>query len=157
MARIARLVVPGAPHHVTQRGSRRAQTHFCDADYRLYRELLAESATKADTEIWAWCMMPNHVHLILVPGEPDGLRRTLAELHRRYTTIINKRNGWTGHLWQGRFGSVATDDKHFLTALRYVTLNPVRARPLTPRKRGPKSGMADVTGTAELFSKLSPK
>ncbi len=72
--------------------------------------------------------MPNHVHLILTPADPDGLRRTLADLHRRYTAHINARNRWTGHLWQGRFGSVAMDEAHLVAAVRYVSLNPVRAR-----------------------------
>ena len=72
--------------------------------------------------------MPNHVHLILVPADPDGLRRTLADVHRRYTAHINLRHGWTGHLWQGRFGSVAMDEDHLACAARYVALNPVRAR-----------------------------
>jgi len=81
---------------------------------------------------WAYCLMPNHVRIILTPGDPDGLRRTLADLHRRYTAHINARNRWTGHLRQGRFGSVAMDEAHLFTAARYVSLNPVRAR-LTAR------------------------
>jgi putative transposase len=98
MARIARLVVPGVPHLVTQRGNRRERTFFGDADYRLYREMLADAARKAGTEVWAYCLMPNHVHLLLVPCDADGLRRTVAELHRRYTAHINTRQGWRGHL-----------------------------------------------------------
>jgi putative transposase len=128
MARIARLVVPGVPHHVTQRGNRRGTTFFGDDDYRLYRALLAESAAKAGAEVWAYCLMPNHVHVILVPSDADGLRRTFAELHRRYTAHVNARNRWTGHLWQGRFGSAAMDEAHLFAAARYVSLNPVRAR-----------------------------
>jgi putative transposase len=127
MARIARLVVPGIPHHVTQRGNRGEPTFFSDGDYRLYRDMLAEAAHKAGTGIWAYCLMPNHVHLILTPADPDGLRRTLGDLHRRYTAHINLRNRWTGHLWQGRFGSVAMDEAHLHAAVRYVSLNPVRA------------------------------
>jgi putative transposase len=71
--------------------------------------------------------MPNHVHLILTPRDADGLRAMLAEAHRRYTRIINERHGWTGHLWQGRFGSVPMDEDHLAGAVRYVSLNPVRA------------------------------
>ncbi|MEG3148604.1 transposase [Sphingomonas sp. ZT3P38] len=128
MARLARVVIPGIPHHVTQRGNRRGQTFFEDADYALYRDLLGEAAFKAEAEIWAYCLMPNHVHVILTPSDPDGLRRTFAELHRRYTRIINARHRWTGHLWQGRFGSVAMDDAYLASAARYVAMNPVRAR-----------------------------
>lgn len=128
MVRLPRLVLPGIPYHVTQRGNRRAQTFFEDSDYRLYRDLLAQSAEKAGAEVWCYCLMPNHVHVIVVPTDEDGLRRTFADTHRRYTAYINARNRWTGHLWQGRFGAVAMDEIHLGHAVRYVSLNPVRAR-----------------------------
>ena len=107
MARIARIVVPGLRHHVTQRGNRREPVFFGAADYRLYRRLVAAAAHRAKTEIWACCLMPNHVHLIATPADADGLRATFAEAHRRYTGAINARFGWTGHLFQGRFGAAA--------------------------------------------------
>jgi putative transposase len=72
--------------------------------------------------------MPNHVHIIIVPSDEDGLRRTFADTHRRYTGYINARNRSTGHLWQGQFGAVAMDEEHLAVAVRYVSLNPVRAR-----------------------------
>ncbi len=128
MARLPRLVLLGLPYHVTQRGNRRAQTFFEDGDYELYRDLLGEAAERAGTEIWCYCLMPNHVHLIAVPSDEDGLRRTFADAHRRYTGFINARNRWTGHLWQGRFGAVVMDEEHLAHAVRYVSLNPVRAR-----------------------------
>jgi REP-associated tyrosine transposase len=128
MARIARLVVPDTPHHVTQRGNRRETTFFGDADYRLYRDLLAEAAARAAVEIWAYCLMPNHVHVIATPKSEDGLRRTFGDLHRRYTRHVNARHRWTGHLWQARFASAAMDEDHLVAAIRYVSLNPVRAR-----------------------------
>jgi putative transposase len=128
MARLARVVIPGYPHHVTQRGNGRARTFFSDADYALYRDLLGRHCRSADVEVWAWCLMPNHVHLILVPSDPDGLRRALAAVHRRYAGVIQARRKRTGHFWQGRFGAVAMDEEHLLAALRYVSLNPVRAR-----------------------------
>ena len=128
MARIARIVIPGIPHHVTQRGNRRETVFFGDDDYLAYINLLAESSRAAETEVWAYCLMPNHVHLILVPRHEDGLRATLGDAHRRYTGRINSRNKWTGHLWQGRFGSVAMDETYLANAVRYVSLNPVRAR-----------------------------
>jgi putative transposase len=128
MARLPRLVIPGLPHHVTQRGNGRAQTFFEEADYALYLDLFAQAAERAGSEIWAYCLMPNHVHAIVVPSDEDGLRRTFGELHRRYTGYINARARRTGHLWQGRFGSVAMDEAHLHHALRYVSLNPVRAR-----------------------------
>lgn len=128
MARLARAVFEGLPHHVTQRGNGRAQTFFGDDDYQLYRDLLAEHAAQAGVEVWGWVLMPNHVHLILVPGDPDGLRRCLAPVHRRYAGAIHARAQRTGHFWQGRFGCVAMDEAHLGAALRYVALNPVRAR-----------------------------
>jgi putative transposase len=91
MARLPRLALPGLPHHVTQRGNRRQQTFFCDDDYELYRDLLADAAEKAGTRIWAYCLVPNHVHMIVVPSDGDGLRRTFADAHRRYTSFINVR------------------------------------------------------------------
>lgn len=128
MARLARVVIPGHPHHVTQRGNGRARTFFDDGDYALYRDLLAENCRAAEVAVWAWCLMPNHVHLILVPSDPDGLRRALARLHRTYAGIIQARRKRSGHFWQGRFGAVAMDEPHLAAALRYVSLNPVRAR-----------------------------
>jgi putative transposase len=106
MARIARVVVPGLPHHVTQRGNRGAPVFFEADDYRLYRRLVATAARRAGTAVWAYCLMPNHVHLIVTPAGADGLRATFAEAHRRYTGAINARFRWTGHLFQGRFGAV---------------------------------------------------
>lgn len=128
MARLPRIVIPGLPHHVTQRGNGRQQTFFEEGDYALYLDLLAQAAERARVEIWAYCLMPNHVHIILTPSDEDGLWRTFGDTHRRYTGFINARRRTTGHLWQGRFGSVAMDEEHFVAALRYVALNPVRAR-----------------------------
>ena len=128
MARLARVVVPGLPHHVTQRGNARARTFFGEDDYALYRDLLATHCRAADVEVWAWCLMPNHVHLILTPSDPDGLRRALSRVHRIYAGVIQARRKRTGHFWQGRFGAVAMDEEYLAAALRYVSLNPVRAR-----------------------------
>ena len=128
MARLARLIAPGLPHHVTQRGNGGARTFFDEDDYELYRDLLAESCRAASVEVWAWCLMPNHVHLVMVPADEDGLRRALASTHRRYAGTIHARRRRTGHFWQGRFGSVVMDEAHLAAAVRYVSQNPVRAR-----------------------------
>ena len=109
MARIACVVVPGLPHHVTQRGNRREPVFFGAEDYRFYCRLIANAARRAGAEIWAYCLMPNHVHLIVTPADEDGLRRTFGEAHRRYTGAINARFRWTGHLFQGRFGAVVME------------------------------------------------
>lgn len=128
MPRLARLVIPDIPYHVTQRGNRRQPTFFEDGDYALYRDLLGQAARRAGTRVLCYCLMPNHVHLVVVPADVDGLRRTFADAHRRYSGFINARHRWTGHLWQGRYGAVAMDEEHLANAARYVSMNPVRAR-----------------------------
>ena len=157
MARLARVVVPGYPHHVTQRGNGRARTFFSDADYALYRDLLAEHCRAAHVEVWAWCLMPNHVHLILVPSDADGLRRALAAVHRRYAGIIHARRKRSGHFWQGRFGAVVMDEAHLSAAPRYVSLNPVRAR-LVKRARDWRwsSTRAHLAGKPDGLTALAP-
>ncbi len=127
MARIARAVAPGIPHHVAQRGNRRQQTFFNDEDYRAYLDLMSEWCTKYNVQTWAYCLMPNHIHLIVVPETKAGLNLAIGEAHRRYTRRINFREGWRGHLWQGRFSSFILDQRYLLACTRYVELNPVRA------------------------------
>ena len=83
MARLARVVLTDIPHHVTQRGNGRQQTFFEPGDYGLYLDLLAAAAARAQAEIWSYCLMPNHVHIILTPSDEAGLSRTFGELHRR--------------------------------------------------------------------------
>lgn len=127
MPRLARAVIPGVAHHVTQRGNRRMPVFFGDDDRRRYLALVAQGCAKAQVRCLAWCLMDNHVHLILVPADPDGLRAALGEAHRRYTRAVNRREGWTGYLFQGRFASYPMDDAHLMTAVRYVERNPVAA------------------------------
>ena len=127
MARLARVVVPGLPHHVTQRGNHREAVFFNDRDYRAYLELISDAAKASGTEIWAYCLMPNHVHFIMAPTHPDGLRATFAEAHRRYSARIHARLKLTGHLWQGRFSSTVMDERHLIAAARYIAMNPVVA------------------------------
>jgi putative transposase len=122
-----RLVVPNYPHHVTQRGARRQTTFFSDADYRTYMKLLAAAKDAAAVDIWAYCLMPNHVHHVLVPRRKNSLARFLSDAHRRYARHVNSREGWLGHLWQERFHSVVMDERYLIAAVRYVELNPVRA------------------------------
>jgi len=117
MARLARVVVSGVPHRVTQRGNRRQIVFFGDDDYRSYLALLKEHARSAGVATWAWCLMPNHVHLMLVPPTPDALRQMLSEAHRRYSRMVNFRQGWRGYLWQGRFTSCPLDEAHALAKL----------------------------------------
>ncbi len=157
MARLARLIVPGLPHHVTQRGNGRAQTFFNDDDYALYRNLLGDSCRDAGVEVWSWVLMPNHVHLILVPSDADGLRRALAPVHRRYAGRIHARLQRTGHFWQGRFGAVVMDENHLAAALRYIALNPVRARLVERAQDWEWSSLhAHLTGKGDGVTAIAP-
>jgi putative transposase len=127
MARSPRLVVPGLPHHVTQRGVRRQNTFLDDNDYKTYLRLAAELLAEAPVEIWAYCLMPNHMHAVIVPKTADGLASFFKALHQRYARITNLKYDWQGHLWQARFYSVPMNEVHTYIALRYVELNPLRA------------------------------
>jgi putative transposase len=125
--RSSRLVVPGLAHHVIQRGNRQQALFFSDADRRAYLDLLTDACLRHDTRCLAWCLMDNHVHLILVPANADGLRAPLASVHTAYSQRINRLHGLSGHLFQGRFASYAMDDAHMMVAARYVENNPVAA------------------------------
>jgi putative transposase len=149
MARLARVVVPGLPYHVTQRGNGRRRVFFADPDYAAYRDWLAEAAEEARVGVWAWCLMPNHVHLIVVPQDEDGLRRALSRVHRRYAAFIHARSRRTGHFWQGRYGAVAMDEDHLAAAYRYVNLNPVRARLVKRAEDWPWSSARALLGLAD--------
>ena len=147
MARLARVVVPDCPHHITQRGNRRQKTFFRESDYRTYLDLLVEWCGKHEVRIWAYCLMPNHVHLIVVPPTAEALCPAIGEAHRRYTRMVNFREGWRGHLWQGRFASFPMDGGHLLAAARYVERNPVKARLVGSAAAWPwSSAAAHVTG-----------
>jgi putative transposase len=156
MARLARLVMPGLPHHITQRGNRRQQTFFTDNDYRTYISLMAGSCREQAVEVWAYCLMPNHVHLIAVPDSEGGLRAAIGEAHRRYTKLINSRLEWTGYLWQGRFASCVMDQAHLLAAARYIELNPVRSGLVkTPEAYPWSSAKAHLTGQKDGLVKAT--
>ncbi len=157
MARMARVVAAGIPHHVTQRGNRRQQVFFSDSDCQLYKKLLSEGCTAAKVEVWAYCLMPNHVHLILMPRDEDGLRAALGEAHRRYTRHVNLREDWRGYLWQGRFASFPMDEAHLIACARYVENNPVRAQ-LARRARDWRwsSARAHLAGRDDGLVKVAP-
>jgi putative transposase len=157
MARLARLVIPGMPHHVTQRGNRRQQTFFCDDDYAAYIELMADWCRQEGVEIWGYCLMPNHVHLIAVPAAEQSLRRGIGEAHRRYTRRINFRENWRGYLWQGRFASFVMDEPYLLAAARYVELNPVRAGLVgDPAEWSWSSARPHLSGRDDRLAKVAP-
>jgi putative transposase len=157
MARIARVIAAGIPHHVTQRGNRRLPTFFKDEDYHSYIALMSEWCQKCSVEIWAYCLMPNHVHLIAAPESEDGLRRGIGEAHRRYSRMINFRENWRGHLWQGRFASFPMDENYLLAAALYVEMNPVRANLAADADAWPwSSARAHLAGKDDGLAKVSP-
>ncbi len=150
-------MIPCLPHHITQRGNRRQQTFFNDEDYAAYVELMAEWCREQGVEIWSYCLMPNHTHLIAVPSSEDSLRLAIGEAHRRYTRRINFREKWRGYLWQGRFASFVMDEPYLLAAARYVELNPLRARLVTNPCDWPwSSARAHLAGRDDQLVKVAP-
>jgi len=127
MARIARVVIPNVPHHIVQRGNRRQRVFFSDNDKTAYLEILRAQCLRFGVEIWAYCLMDNHVHFVAVPQDKDGLSWAFGQTHRHYTRMINFREKWRGYLWQGRFSSYALDENYLYAAIRYVEANPVKA------------------------------
>jgi putative transposase len=145
------------PHHVTQRGNRRQPTFFGEEDYAAYMELMGHWCQECGVEIWAYCLMPNHVHLIAVPQSEESLRLAIGEAHRRYTRRVNFREGWRGHLWQGRFASFVLDEPYLLAAARYVELNPVRAKlVVAPREYRWSSARAHLKGKDDGLVRVRP-
>ena len=144
-------------HHITQRGNRREQTFFGAADYEAYIALMSQWCGRYRVEVWAYCLMPNHVHLICVPDSEDSLRLAIGKAHLRYTRRVNSREGWRGHLWQGRFASFAMDERYLLAATRYVELNPVRARLADEPWEYPwSSAGAHIAGRDDALVKVAP-
>jgi putative transposase len=130
--RVARFVCAGIPYHVTQRGNRRGSVFFNDYDRESYLAGLETYATRHDLAVLAYCLMANHVHLVVVPGAADSLHRVFRPLHMRHAQRVNRLKSWSGHLWQGRYFAAALDEPYLWAAVRYVELNPVAAR-LTAR------------------------
>ena len=97
MARKARIVLPDYPHHITQRGNRREKIFFEDGDKQIYLDIMAEQLGRYNIVCWSYCLMPNHVHFILVPKDPNTLARAVGEAHRRYSRYIGLRDKWHGH------------------------------------------------------------
>jgi putative transposase len=127
MARLPRVVITDIPHHVTQRGNARQVILSDDPDRSAYLELLRQYCALYSLSLLGYCLMPNHVHLIVIPRTREALWQTLKQTHGRYASYWNARRSSSGHVWQGRFYSCPLDDSHLWVALRYVELNPVRA------------------------------
>lgn len=142
MARLARIVIPGLPHLITQRGNRGQDVFFEESDAAAYVSLMAEQCARFGVEIWAYCLMKNRVHMLAVPEEETSLRHALGEAHRRYTNRINERENWAGHLWQSRFSSFPMDENYILPAAHFIEMTPV---------------MAGLSKTADIFRWSSAK
>ena len=130
---------------------------FSEDDYRLYLTLLAVRARRHSLDIWTYCLMPNHVHMIAVPSSDRSLARPLAETHQTYAAQVNRQHGWTGHLWQERFSSFPMDETYLRAAIRYVLLNPVRAGLAHDATDWPySSARAHVLGEADPLVNRGP-
>ncbi|MBZ5499856.1 MAG: transposase [Acidobacteriia bacterium] len=149
MPRIARPIIPGIAHHVTQRGNRCENIFFEEADRQRYMQLLLEYSSRDGMKILAYCLMTNHVHLVCLPERAQTFGSVLRPLDLRYTQHINRTLGLTGRLWQGRPFSCALDDEHLKAAVRYVERNPVRARMVRKAERYPWSSAAAHCGLRE--------
>ena len=128
MPRFARLVVPGCVHHVTQRGNNRQDVFFVDDDRRAYLDILKRQSEKYGLRVLGYCLLTNHVHLIVVPEAEESLAKGVGRTHFLYAQYVNRLHGRSGHLWQNRFHSCVLDEDHFWSAMRYVERNAVRAK-----------------------------
>ncbi len=150
MPRIARVVIPGIPHHVTQRGNRREDVFSEDNDRQRYLRLLLEYSAKHGLKTLAYCLMTNHIHLVCIPERADTLASVFRPLDLRYTQHFNWSQRISGRLWQGRPFSCALDDAHLCAALRYVERNPVRARMVRKAEHYAWSSAAAHCGRAAI-------
>ena len=128
MARESRIIAKTYPHHVTQRGNYKQLIFEGASDYSFYLVWLKDYSLKYHLDIVSYCLMPNHVHFIVIPQEYDSLAKTFHILHTKYSQYINKRKNQKGHLWQGRFYSTILSKDHLKEAIRYVENNPVKAK-----------------------------
>lgn len=156
MPRAARVVIPGCPHHVTQRGNNRQDVFFTGQDRQYYLAVLADQCRRFGLRVVGYCLMANHVHLVATPQREDSLAKAVGRTNLYYTRHVNRLHGRSGHLWQDRFFSSPLDEEWFWTALIYVERNPVRARVVRRAWRYPWSsaaahcGAKDPTGLLDL-------
>jgi len=148
MPRVARIVIPGCPHHITQRGNNRQDVFFVDGDRVRYLEILAEQSERFGLTVDGYCLMTNHVHLVATPAGPESLAKAVGRTHWLYTQYVNRLHGRCGHLWQNRFYSCTLDETHFWSAMVYVERNPVRAKRVRRAWEYPWSSAAAHCGVA---------
>ena len=147
MARLARSTIAGYPHHVIQRGNYNQPVFEVDADYRRYLDWLHEYTVRYGVDIWAYCLMPNHIHFICVPKVEEALGRAFNTLHMRYAQYFNGKKAVHGHLWRARFMSCALDGQSVREEVRFIETNPVRAMIVERAEDYPlSSALSHVTG-----------
>ena len=157
MSRPLRIKYPNAWYHILNRGRRKEPIFIDKKDYYRFIDLLKDTSDLWNLRIAAYCLMPNHVHLVMVPSSEDGLRATLGEAHRHYTLHINFRQGWRGHLWQERFHSFLMDEDYLLATVRYVESNPVAAGLCRHPGEWPwSSARAHLEGTDDILVIVKP-
>ncbi len=128
MPRIARIIAPGYPHHVTQRGNNRMTVFFDDEDRQTYLDILSLYAQKNSLQIWAYCLMDNHIHLLAVPANESSLAKGVGLTNQVYTQYLNRKRVQSGRIWQNRFFSCPVESDQYLWAVaRYVECNPIKA------------------------------
>lgn len=157
MTRLARVVVPGLPHFVAQRGNRDLEVFFTEGDYQAYLADLEVSCAKSGTQVWAYALLPSRVAFILLPGHRDGLRGALAEAHRRHARRINERQGWNGHLWQERFQSFPIDESRVVACAQYIEQAPQRAELASRAGSWPwSSARAHLAAADDRLARVAP-
>jgi putative transposase len=132
MPRHPRIVCVDHPHHVTQRGNNKRVIFFENQDYFVYLKYYQKHCAQYFLTTLAFCLMPNHVHFIVIPKKSDSISLTFKLTHTKYAKYLNSKHYWSGHLWQGRFFSCVLSKYHLISAIRYVERNPLRAN-LTDR------------------------
>ena len=154
MARIGRVVIPGIPHHITQRGNGRQVVFDADTDRLVYLDLLRKYSEEYRLTLWAWCLMSNHIHLLAVPERPNSLDRALARTHSDYARYLNIKRRSCGHVWQARFYSCPVGADHIWTTMAYIEQNPARAGLVKP---GGKPGTDRMRRLAQPESDRLPE
>ncbi|MBA3037703.1 MAG: transposase [Desulfobacterium sp.] len=152
-----RIIVPGLPHHVIQRGLEGRKIFLNENDYAVYFEIIVECCRRHGVEIWAYCLMPDHVHLIAVPGKKSSLSNCLRAAHGRYTKHINSRTGKSGQFWQGRYASHLLDEQYLIACARYIEINPVKKEYVDQPEDWPwSSARAHITGSNDSLVLVKP-
>lgn len=152
-----RITIAGLPHHVIQRGLQGRLTFLIDQDYVTYLEIMTECSRRHGVEIWAYCLMPDHVHLIAIPKEKNSLSSCLRAAHGRYTRYINHRTCSRGQFWQGRYSSHLLDEQYLVACARYIEINPVKREYVDQPEDWPwSSAQAHIMNDDDFLVKVKP-